>query len=403
MLEFVFLRDFKHDYEKWWDDAFARAWSDGKVGAFGGPTTLVCPPHKFPPNTGSGMDGLKVTRTIKMPTQVHLLGQGGMPGPRAGTLINGQDLLDTNDNFDRDLLHWGGDEGVVVHNSSIQNIGFRHAKRHGISSYTNGPGENSWLDRITVNWSGGAGVHIGAVTGFVPLRIGALNLSFNDIGLQIVGATRTLAVVDFISGDENIKNLIQVDGGTGGQSTSMVINAIKAQINKPNVMANIVNLRNGHGGMCRIGHIHADLVMKTPTHTETYRAINCTEGSPWRVVVDQFTRRDGSVDWNDELAFDDGRLQLRWKDVDRVSLDQRLIYSYLSWRNSGHQDGPDERLVKTTAQLENINEKVNKLYKKKGKEVFNETTGNPVWASGPLPGDPWVDAMGGILHVPKEV
>ena len=53
----------------------------------------------------------------------------------------------------------------------------------------------------------------------------------------------------------------------------------------------------------------------------------------------------------------------------------------------------------TTTQLEDIGAQVN-LEKYEGKEVWNTTTGRPVWASGPLASDVWVDNAGTMVHTP---
>lgn len=53
----------------------------------------------------------------------------------------------------------------------------------------------------------------------------------------------------------------------------------------------------------------------------------------------------------------------------------------------------------TTTQLEDISAQVN-LEKVEGKQVWNTTTGRPVWASGPLAADVWVDHAGTTVHTP---
>lgn len=53
----------------------------------------------------------------------------------------------------------------------------------------------------------------------------------------------------------------------------------------------------------------------------------------------------------------------------------------------------------TTTQLEDVAAQVN-LEKHEGKEVWNTTTGRPVWASGPLAADVWVDHAGTTVHTP---
>ncbi len=53
----------------------------------------------------------------------------------------------------------------------------------------------------------------------------------------------------------------------------------------------------------------------------------------------------------------------------------------------------------TTTQLADVSAQVN-LEKFEGKEVWNTTTGQPVWAFGPLAGDVWVNADGTTAHTP---
>jgi len=53
----------------------------------------------------------------------------------------------------------------------------------------------------------------------------------------------------------------------------------------------------------------------------------------------------------------------------------------------------------TTAQLASLTAQVN-LEKYEGKTVWNTTTGKPVWASGALAADVWVNADGTTAHTP---
>ena len=57
-------------------------------------------------------------------------------------------------------------------------------------------------------------------------------------------------------------------------------------------------------------------------------------------------------------------------------------------------------VVSTTAALDAIGNAINTTGKLVGKEVFNTTTGLPVWAVGTTAGALWVDATGGTAHTP---
>lgn len=401
----AYLQQWKFDYETYWDDAFARAFArgrnDGNVGGPGGPSHLVLPPH--PGNLGQGFVGLKITQTIKVPAQVYLKGQGGQPNPRSGTLINGEDLLDTDDNLDRDIIHWGADEAIHVHNSGIENIRVTNAKRHGLSTHVNAVGENTVLDNFTATLcSGGAGVHIGAARAFKPLRIGALNFARCQYGLSFDAPNfRSQAYIGFVSGDDCLEDLIRVQGNPGAPTTALHIDRIKNEITLNTHNANVVNLRSGAGGYCNIGSIYCDLIATPPHATATYRCINATEDTAnWRVNVGGFFRTDNSTAWDDELAFDDGTLQLTWADVTAISLDTRLQYRYNSWNGAGGQNGVDERIATTTTNLANISNGVNAANKYLGKRVYNVTLNRPVYADGSAAGAVWVFSDGTTAHTP---
>lgn len=401
---YVYLDKFKHDYETYYDDAFARAYgrgrNDGRVGYFGGSTTLILPNHPMDEDK-PGRGGLRITRTIKAGGYSHILGQGGMKNPLPGSMINCSDLAGDNEKLNMDGIHWGGNATNHHHDSSIQNLGVYYAPRHGISNYLSGLGEFCWLDRVRCNSNGGNGLSLHQVRPLVPLHLGSLNLNGNgDAGMAIAGGIRTQVRIDFVSGDNNRSSLIRLERGTGRRTVTVNIGYIKAEIGKPNVMASIVDLQNGNGGFCLIDSIHMDCVID-PTHTDTYRAVNCTVGTPWRVYVGFFGKRDQTPAWSNELVFDDGNLQLTWEQMHGRSLDQRMPYRYLSWMGSGAQDGVEERLVSTPHFFLTISSHLNQRDKWPGKPVYDDHRGIPLYARSSAPDAAWHDSMGGLVYQPR--
>ena len=57
-------------------------------------------------------------------------------------------------------------------------------------------------------------------------------------------------------------------------------------------------------------------------------------------------------------------------------------------------------VVSTTAALASITNAINTIGKYEGLDVWNRTTGKPVWAVGGLAGDVWKDATGAVAHTP---
>lgn len=55
----------------------------------------------------------------------------------------------------------------------------------------------------------------------------------------------------------------------------------------------------------------------------------------------------------------------------------------------------------STTNLTNKDSDANQVDKEEGKMVFNETTNRPVWATGSLDTDVWVDATGATAHTPS--
>ncbi len=397
------LTSWKYDSETYWDDAFGRVYgtgpNDGQVGAQTAPRTVWLP---SPPVSGQyGVDdGLRITQTIKMPSQTHMFGLGGLM-----TRINCGDMTDTSDDLDRDAIHFGYDN-TTNHSSQIRGIRINSPPRDGISTYKSGFGENTFFDDVTVNFAGRAGVYIaGNDVGraFKPLRLGALNFSANLYGLFIdgTGQFRSQAIVDLVSGDNNLEDLIRVQGNPGAKTTTLTIRHIKCEISDNTANENCVNLRSGTGGICRIGTIYQDCIATPPHATATYRCINATQDTgQWKVDVDQWTRTDNATAWDDELAFDDGTLQLTWNDVNRTSLHSTLQYQYNTPWNTGGVGGVDERVATTTANLAQDTHTVNTFNKFVGKRVFNTTTSMPVYASGSGATDVWVDATGATAHTP---
>lgn len=60
-----------------------------------------------------------------------------------------------------------------------------------------------------------------------------------------------------------------------------------------------------------------------------------------------------------------------------------------------------ERVTATTAQLESISDVVNTKGKWQGKQIFNTTTGAPVYAGGSSAGSTWKNALGANAHTPS--
>lgn len=58
------------------------------------------------------------------------------------------------------------------------------------------------------------------------------------------------------------------------------------------------------------------------------------------------------------------------------------------------------RITATTAQLADIGHAINTADKFVGKDVFNTTTGKPVYAVGAAAGSVWNDAVGVLAHTP---
>lgn len=58
------------------------------------------------------------------------------------------------------------------------------------------------------------------------------------------------------------------------------------------------------------------------------------------------------------------------------------------------------QLTATTAELEDETHSINTSEKWIGKQVFNTTTGKPVYAVGTLAVDAWNDAVGALAHTP---
>lgn len=401
----AYLEQWKFDYEQYWDDAFSRIYGsgrkDGRVGHANGPRTVMLPAPAVSAAFGLG-DGLRITQTIKMPSQTNLIGQGGLM-----TIINCGDMTNTDDDLDRDAIHFGFD-ATTNHYSRIQGIRVNDAPRHGISTYKSAFGENTLIDDIVCRFCGEAGLFIsgtGLGRPFKPMRIGAINFAACKYGLWIDGAGnfRSQALIDFVSGDNQLFDLIRVDGNPGPKTTALAIRHIKCEISNANENENVVNLRGGAGGFCEIGSIYQDCILTTPDHTATYRVINVTEdgGAGWKVNVGRWTRTDNSGPWDNELAYDDGTLQLTWADVNNLRFDSNFVYQYNSWSSgSDAQDGVDVRAATASVNLNQDTHSVNTFHKYPGKCVFNTVTNRPVWATGPLATDVWVDATGATAHTP---
>ncbi len=399
------LSNWKLDSETYWDDAFGRVYgqgpNDGKVGSQTAPRTVILPsPEASNYSSQTMVGGIKVTQTIKVPSQTHLIGQGGLM-----TTINGDNMADTDDDLDRDVIHFGFDS-TWNHFGTLQHFRVHGAARHCISTYKSTFGENTYWDNVVATHAAnGAGYYIAGTIAFKPLFIRSINASACKYGLHLDNGNadhRSQCYIGLFSGDNNLMDSIRVDGNPGAPTTTLHIDRIKAEISNANQNENIVNLRGGAGGFCHIGSIYNDQIMASPDHTATYRGINATENSAqWRVNIDHFGRTDDRANWNDELAFDDGTVSLTWAQVNRISLDSRIRYEYNSIWSTGGQNGFDERPVVTTANLNAIGNLVNTFHKFTGKKAFNSTTSMPVYAIGPAAGDVWVDATGTTAHSPS--
>lgn len=398
----AYLTDFKLDSENWWDDAFKRAYSGGvgggHVGRDNGPRVLMLPSPAFgPPYSSTG--GLRITQTIKAPSQTRMIGGGGL-----GTVINCADMAGDDSETNMDGIHFGY-PNTHNHFGTVEHMRINHAPRHGISTYKSAFGENTFIDNTVCNLCGEAGIFIDNHRAFKPLRIGAVNMSGCKYGLLINDRNfRSQAYVGFISGDNNLKALVQVQGNPGSRTTALHIDRIKCEVSKP-VNENIVNLRSGTGGWCHIGTIYQDCIVDPSLNPATYRAINMTEDTGdfpgWRLTCDGWYRSDNTPLWDNELAYDDGRLQLTWNQVNRIRFESQMKFQYLSWLGHGAQDGVDERLSLPSSAFEDIRHSVNGFNKWKGKPAFDETLGIPVHATGTARADVWNDAMGGVRHIPK--
>lgn len=58
-------------------------------------------------------------------------------------------------------------------------------------------------------------------------------------------------------------------------------------------------------------------------------------------------------------------------------------------------------ILLTTTNIASAAHAINAAGKYQGKQIFNVTTGKPLWASGPVATDPWKDATATTAHTPS--
>lgn len=447
----AYLEQWKFDYEKYYDDAFARVFgtgrNDGRVGAVGGPNILIMPPH---PASGSH----KITQTVKQPHGTWCTGVGTYQWPNPGTSFDGSDMVNTDPDTDMDMWHITGTG--QAHGTRLTDVEFRNGPRHGWSSHNAGFGEQATLDRVQCTLNGGDGIHFEEAVGgnSIPLVIGTVS-GFGNVGaaVRIANEMRTVCNIRHISADD-CASALKIDIGAGHRETHVHVGTIKAEVKLNNVMESIIDLENGNNSTIHFGLIHV-LVIAGVTHTGTYRVIKNTVAAPnpWRVSYDRVVVRPSSQ-WTNEIQYQDtidsytvGDLQFMgpFRGVNdfvnpeilgtnankRISVKGEMgVYYYFQspegqieaprgsfcLRNGGSENGqPSYKTTdigsntgwinlatenRTTAQLEDISDAINTTGKYIGKEVFNTTTGRPVYALGTSAGSVWNFANGTTGHTP---